>query len=238
MHSGESINVMQVKQSGNLIENGLYYNYMIESNTYNCEPIGKHSGKKQRIAHLTSNILNPFLICLALIILFSFKSATSTSEAIKWASIATGLGILPVFLVIVYLLRHGKLDDFFIAAREKRTKIYLLSCITAGAGCITLAILGAPAILVAGFVTGISTAIIFALINLWWKISLHTAIVAASATILVILYGWIAAATVTLVPLTAWSRIELECHSLKQTISGAVLAALIVVLLFQPLSMI
>jgi hypothetical protein len=211
---------------------------MIETNTYTCESIGKRSGKKQKIAHLTSNILNPFLICLALIILFSFKSSTSTSEAIKWACIATGLGILPVFLVIIYLLRHGKLDDFFIAAREQRTKIYILACLSAGAGCITLALLHAPAILVAGFITGVSTAIIFALINLWWKISLHTAIVAASATIMVILYGWVASATVALVPLTAWSRIELECHSLKQTISGAILATLMVILLFQPLSMI
>lgn len=211
---------------------------MIDTNTIDHEPIGKHSVIKQKIANLTSNILNPFLICLALIILFSFKSAVSTSEAIKWALIATGLGILPVFLVIIYLLRHGKLDDFFIAAREQRTKIYLLSCLSAGAGCVTLALLHAPAILVAGFITGVSTAMIFALINLWWKISLHTAIVAASATIMVILYGWVATATVALVPLTAWSRIELECHSLKQTISGAILATLMVILLFQPLSMI
>ena len=211
---------------------------MIDSNTFDHEPLDKPSGKRQRIANLTSNILNPFLLCLALIVLFSFKSTASTSEAIKWASISTGLGLLPVFLVILYLLRQGKLDDFFIAAREQRTRIYIIGCVSAAAGCITLALLGAPNILVAGFVTGVSTAIIFAIINLWWKISLHTAIVAASATILVMIFGWIAAASVALVPLTAWSRIELECHSLRQTISGALLATLLVFALFQPLAMV
>ncbi|HEY94181.1 MAG TPA: hypothetical protein G4O15_04525 [Dehalococcoidia bacterium] len=211
---------------------------MIDSNTFDHEPINKPSGKRQRIANLTSNILNPFLLCLALIILFSFNSTASTSEAIKWASISTGLGIMPVFLVIVYLLRQGKLDNFFIAAREQRTRIYVIGCLSATAGCITLALLGAPDILVAGFITGVSTAFVFAFINLWWKISLHTAIVAASATILVMLYGWIAAGAVALVPLTAWSRIELECHSLTQTISGAFLATLLVFLLFQPLAMV
>jgi membrane-associated phospholipid phosphatase len=211
---------------------------MIDSNTYDHEPLVKPSGKRQRIANLTSNILNPFLLCLALIVLFSFKSAASTSEAIKWASISTGLGLLPVFLVIIYLLRQGKLDDFFIAAREQRTKIYFIGCLSAAAGCVTLALLEAPDILIAGFVTGVSTAVVFAVINLWWKISLHTAIVAASVTIMVMIFGWIAAASAVLVPLTAWSRIELEYHSFKQTVSGALLATLIVFALFQPLAMI
>ncbi|UCD08711.1 MAG: phosphatase PAP2 family protein [Dehalococcoidales bacterium] len=211
---------------------------MIDSSTFDHEPLSEPSGKRQRIANLTSNIFNPFLLCLALIVLLSFKSAGSTPEAIKWALISTGLGILPVFMVIIYLLRQGKLDDFFIAAREQRTKIYIIGCLSAAAGCITLALLGAPTVLVAGFITGVSTAIVFAIINLWWKISLHTAIVAASATILVMIFGWIAAASVALVPLTAWSRIELECHSLTQTVGGALLATLLVFFLFQPLAMI
>ncbi len=210
---------------------------MINSNTFDHDPIGKHPGRRQRIASLTSNILNPFLLCLALIMLFSFSSTASAPEAIKWASISTGLGLLPVFLVIIYLLRQGKLDDFFIAAREQRTRIYVIGCLSAAAGCTTLVLLGAPEILVAGFITGVSTAFIFAFINLWWKISLHTAIVAASATILVMMYGWIAAGAVVLVPLTAWSRIELECHSITQTVSGALLATLLVFVLFEPLAM-
>ena len=71
-------------------------------------------------------------------------------------------------------------------------------------------------------------------INMWWKISVHTALVAASATVLVMLYGWVAAVTVALVPVTAWSRIELEYHSLAQAVTGAILAALIVVVVFYP----
>ncbi|MBN2239530.1 MAG: hypothetical protein JW712_07135 [Dehalococcoidales bacterium] len=210
---------------------------MIDLNTFDQEPIPKNSGLKLRIAHLTSNILNPFFLCVALIVMFSAQASASFSEAMKWALISTGLGILPVFLVIMYLLRNGKLDDFFIAAREQRTRIYILGMLSAGAGCITLILLDAPSILVAGFVTGISTAVIFALINLWWKISLHTAIIAAFSAILVMVFGWVAAWTVPLVPLTAWSRMELNCHSFKQTVSGAALAVLLVVFLFQPLAM-
>ena len=112
-----------------------------------------------------------------------------------------------------------------------------MGCLCASVSCITLAYLRAPSILVAAFATGLSTALIFTLINLWWKISLHTALVAASATVLVMLYGWAAAATVALVPLTAWARIELEYHSLTQVATGALLAALIVVVMFYPLAL-
>jgi len=44
----------------------------------------KHNDIRKRIASLTSNILNPFLLCLALIFIFAFTSTSSTPEAIKW----------------------------------------------------------------------------------------------------------------------------------------------------------
>jgi membrane-associated phospholipid phosphatase len=209
---------------------------MLNSQTFEPDPDSRPSGLRYRLAFLTSHVFNPFLICVGLIILFSARSSASFSEAVKWSLISAGIGLLPVFLVIIYLLRHGKVGDFFIAAREERHKIYIIGCLSAAAGSVVLALLDAPSTLVAGFATGTTTAIVFAIINLWWKISLHTAIVAASATILVFLYGWTASWTLITVPLTAWSRIELDCHSFKQTVGGAVLAAALVMILFPRLA--
>ncbi|MFC2070045.1 hypothetical protein ACFLTB_02580 [Chloroflexota bacterium] len=197
----------------------------------------KQTDTKKRIANLTSNVLNPFLLCLALIFLFSFISSASASEAMKWAGLSMAVSLLPVFLVIIYMIRNGKLDNFFISVRQQRTRIYLTGFLCASASCIVLSQLKAPPMLVAAFATGLSTVFIFTLINLWWKISIHTAIVAASATVLVLLYGWMAAASVALIPLAAWARIELEYHSLAQAISGALLAAVIVMVMFYPLAL-
>lgn len=192
---------------------------------------------KQRIANLTSNILNPFLISLAVILLFSFSSTTSTLEAIKWSLISMAVSIVPIFLVIIYLVHSGGLDAILTNARQQRTKIYLAAGLSAIAGYFILSYLKAPPILVAGFVAVLSMAVIFMLINLWWKISVHTGCIAASSMVLIMLYGWTAAATVPLVPLTAWARIELEHHSLAQAVTGAVLAALIAVVIFYPIAM-
>jgi membrane-associated phospholipid phosphatase len=69
-------------------------------------------------------------------------------------------------------------------------------------------------------------------INFLWKISLHTAFAAASVTVLTIQYGSIGALTAMLIPPIAWARIELEQHSLTQAVAGALLAGLIVVIVF------
>ncbi|MEK7354095.1 MAG: hypothetical protein AABZ77_06295 [Chloroflexota bacterium] len=209
---------------------------MTSSNRLEIQTEGRQSDTRQRIANLTSNILNPFLISLAVILLFSFSSSTSTLEAIKWSLIATAVSIVPVFLVVIYLIHNGGLDTIFANARQQRTKIYLAAGFSAIAGYFILSYLKAPPILVAGFTAVLSMVVIFMFINLWWKISVHTGCIAASSMVLVMLYGWTAAATVPLVPLTAWARVELERHSLAQAVTGAVLAAVIAVVVFYPVT--
>ncbi len=193
---------------------------------------------KKQIATLISNILNPFLVGLAVILLISFASAVNSRDALKWALVATALIILPIFMVVLYFLRTGRLDTFFVNMREQRTRIYLITTLCAVAGCVLLAYLHAPITLVAAVVTTLLITLIFMCINFWWKISLHTAIIAGSATALVILYGWngwSGMVTITLVPLTTWARVELKSHSFAQATTGALLAAVIVVAVFYPL---
>ncbi|MDO8568887.1 MAG: hypothetical protein Q7R57_09275 [Dehalococcoidales bacterium] len=194
-------------------------------------PINMIANKK-RVATLTTNILNPFLVGMGLITLLSFKSMPSTSDAIKWALTSIACSILPIFAVVIYLLHNNRLGNFFINARAERSKVYLLAGACSITGSIVLARLGAPPVLLATYIAGLLAIVIFMLINLMWKISVHTAFIAASATILIVMYGFVGAVGAALVPPTAWARIELEEHSLAQAVSGAVLAAVIVFVVF------
>ncbi|MFQ5997091.1 MAG: hypothetical protein ACE5KP_05655 [Dehalococcoidales bacterium] len=187
---------------------------------------------RKQLAKLTSNILNPYLVSLFVIILLSLDSTSSLSDAIKWSLILIAVTIMPVFSFIVYLSHQEKIEGIFIVARQQRNKFYLLAFICAVAGCLILLFGEAPLVLTATFVSALSAIIVFMGINLLWKISLHTAFAAGSVTVLTILYGSIGALTVMLVPPIAWARIELEHHSLAQTVAGALVAALIVVVVF------
>ncbi|MFC1897361.1 phosphatidic acid phosphatase [Chloroflexota bacterium] len=186
----------------------------------------------KRIANLTSDILNPFLLSIVLILLLSLEAASSTIDGVKWSLILIAISIVPVFSVIMYLVRNRRLESPFVVPHSQRTKIYLLAVICAGVGCIILSCFEVPPTLIATCVAGFSTLVAFMCVNLLWKISIHTALVAASVTILIILYGSIAAITVVLVPLMVWARIELKQHSLAQAVAGTLLAALIVFMVF------
>ena len=187
---------------------------------------------RERIANLTSSILNPFLVSLIAIFLLSFESTPSAIDALKWVLVLVAIGILPLFFAGIYLVRRGSLDSIFTSVRRQRTKLYLAAIVCAGVGYGVLLALKAPLMLEAAFATGLSAMVIFMGINLWWKMSLHTAFTAGLVTILIFVYGWIAAIAIVLVPMVAWARVELKYHSVAQAVAGALLAALIVIVAF------
>ena len=110
---------------------------------------------KKRIANLTSNILNPFLVSFAIVVLLSLQATATLSDALKWTLILVGISILPVFLVILYLVHSDRMDSIFINIRTERHKIYLLSCLCLVAGGLLLSYLRAPVTLIATVVAGL-----------------------------------------------------------------------------------
>ena len=187
---------------------------------------------KKRAARLVSIVLSPFLISIVVVILISCKFSASSFDAFKWSAIALTLSILPVFLIIVYLVRKKKLLNIFIDVRRQRHKIYLLAGVCSAVSCVVLYYLGAPLMLVAVFVAGLISVVVFMSINLRWKISVHTAFAAGTVTMVILLYGAAGAIAAVLLPIIGWSRIELEHHSPAQVAMGALISALIVVAVF------
>jgi len=187
---------------------------------------------REKIANIISRVLNPFLVSLVIILVLSFESMPGILDAIKWSLLLSVISIAPVYATIIYFVRVRRLGRHFVDIRRQRTKIYLIASLCALTDYLVLFWLDAPLLLMATFIAGLSAVITFMGINLWWKISLHSAFIAASVTLLVILYGGWAAVTVVLLPLVAWARIELAHHSVAQVAVGALLASLIVVTVF------
>lgn len=188
---------------------------------------------RKRLAKLISSIFNPFLVSFLVIILLAFHDTTGTAEALKWAAISLALSVLPVFVVVVYLARQGKLDGILVIPQEQRKGIYVLAAVLGAIGCAVLYFLGAPELLVATFCAGVVAVVIFMVINMFWKISLHAAFISGSATVLTVIYGMIGALSILLLLLVAWARIELKLHSPAQVAGGAALAAAIVIVTYQ-----
>lgn len=187
---------------------------------------------EKHIARLTSIIVNPFLVNTTLLLIISFKSADSTAEGVKWFLISVAVSTVPIFIIVLFLVRHNRVDSLFINVRTQRNKVYVLSSILMGIACAVLFFLKAPVMLIALFVAILLTGLAFAGVNRWWKISIHVASIAAAVTALVIIYGVVVAGTILLVPLVAWARVEMEHHSLAQVLAGGLLSSLILLLVF------
>ena len=82
---------------------------------------------RERIATLTSNVLNPFAVSVAAILLLAFESTPTAADALKWAGITAGVSVLPVLLTVIYQARTGRMSGILTATREQRTGIYVLS---------------------------------------------------------------------------------------------------------------
>jgi len=186
-----------------------------------------------RTARLVSYVLNPFLVTFVIIVLLALESSPGDLAASAgWAAALLVLSVLPVFFVVVYMVRRRKLESIISASRRQRTGIYILSSALGAIGCLVLWAVGAPQLLLTSFVAGFLAVLVFMVINLFWKISVHTGFVAAATTILVIVYGANGGLTLLLVPLIAWARIRLAAHSPAQVAAGALLSGGLVTLVF------
>ena len=183
---------------------------------------------RERLAKLASNILNPFLVSVVVIVVLAFQTASSTADAVKWVLIAIALSVLPVFIAVIYLVHRKRMDGFFANPREQRNDVYILASVLGAIGCGILWYVKAPELLTVSFTAGLISIVIFMAINRFWKISLHTAFTAASVAVLIIVYGATAAWTCVFLPLVGWARIELKQHSFTQVIVGGLLAVTIV----------
>ena len=65
------------------------------------------------------------------------------------------------------------------------------------------------------------------LVTLGWKISIHTAVAAGAAVILVLVFGPPLLALSPVVGLIGWSRVEIGDHTPAQVAMGAVLGAVV-----------
>jgi membrane-associated phospholipid phosphatase len=186
----------------------------------------------ERLAKITTVVLNPFLVSLILLVMLAFESTMGIADAFKWLAISIALSVLPTFVFVIYMVRMKRLDGLFENPRNQRNLVYLLAVVLGITGAVILYYANAPRLLFVTFVAGLSAMVIFMLINMYWKISLHTGFIAAAAAVLIIVYGAQAAWSVLLVPLVGWARLKRKMHSFMQVTCGIVLAAGTVVIVF------
>jgi membrane-associated phospholipid phosphatase len=179
--------------------------------------------RRLRVARLVGELLSPPPIIVGLALIVAWDSSPTPGMAIVWGGIAAVFASVLPYAIILGGVRRGRLSDKNISLREERIRFGVVAITSILIGLAVLAAFDAPAELVAllaSIVVGVACGWV---ITLWWKISVHAAIAAGAATVLMLVLGPALLAAWPLVGVIAWSRVQVGDHTAGQVIAGVAL---------------
>jgi membrane-associated phospholipid phosphatase len=179
--------------------------------------------RRLRVARLVGELLSPPLILVVLALVVAWDSSPTPGAAVVWGTIAAVFASVLPYALILRGVRRGRLADRNISVREQRIGFGIVAFSSILTGLAVLAAFGAPAEMVALLASvAVGVACGWA-ITLWWKISVHAAIAAGAATVLLLVYGPGLLVAWPLVALVAWSRVQVGDHTPAQVLAGVAL---------------
>lgn len=128
-------------------------------------------------------------------------------------------------LYIVYLYHRGRVSDPHLNVRSERFRPLVAALLTSSLSLGLLYSISAPRLLVLLAALNLIQLVLFLGITLRWKISAHCTAVASLAVLGFYLLGLTCSWLLAVVPVMAWARIYLGCHTPAQTMAGAILGA-------------
>jgi membrane-associated phospholipid phosphatase len=183
--------------------------------------------RRLRMARLVGKLLSPPPILVVLALVVAWDSSPTPATAILWGGIAAlSASVLP-YALILRGVRRGRLTDKNISLREQRIRFGVVAITSILLGLAVLAAFSAPAEMVAlqaAVAVGVACGWV---ITWWWKISVHAAIAAGAATVLVLVFGTALLAAWALVAVIAWSRVQVGDHTTAQVLAGVALGVVV-----------
>ncbi|MBX0329073.1 PAP2 family protein [Oscillochloris sp. ZM17-4] len=204
---------------------------MTQQNDLTAEALrrGAVPGRGYAIARTISQIFHPVILSIISIFIVGLMGVAPTMHGLGWAALCTLIQVLPPTIFFSIRLRQGAYTDDDVSVRSQRNELYLFGMATVLAGVGLLSFLGAPTPLVALLASAALLNGTSWLINLFWKISIHSAGIGSCATIAALyskplgLLLWVCALSL------GWARVRTRNHTPMQVAAGLALACACVV---------
>jgi membrane-associated phospholipid phosphatase len=180
------------------------------------------------VARAISQILHPVVLSLVSIFVVGLFAVTAQNRGLYWAAFCALLQVVPPTIFFTIRLRQGAYSDEDISQRHQRNELYIFGFLTVLVGIGVLAMMDAPRIFVALLISAALINVLCWLINLFWKISVHSASMGSCATLATLfvppfgIFMWLCAIVLS------WARVRTRNHSPLQVVAGMALASLCV----------
>lgn len=174
---------------------------------------------KKIFAEVVSRVLDPvWEIPVAILVAIAF----AVKEGLRWRFLGVLLFIDAIVPMIFFLtmLYHKQLSNWDMDKRSQRLPIYLFTLVCHLGGLWLAHELGRVE-LVRVLSVFYSVAIIFFLVTMKWKMSLHAGVNAGLITTINIFYGWHLWWLYGALCLVMWARVYQKHHTWAQVVAGA-----------------
>ncbi|MCA0456738.1 MAG: hypothetical protein LCI00_22385 [Chloroflexi bacterium] len=181
-----------------------------------------------RWARVISNLLSPPMVWATLVFFIAFHFAENRLQGLMWALTYGILVCLMPILYIAWRVRRGKISDIHMKERQERIIPFAVSIGCAILAWVVLRMMNAPSILpLIAAITLVELAVML-LITFAWQISMHAMSISVAVVATGIVFGAAPALAVSpLLPIVGAARLRLERHTLAQVIAGAIVGAII-----------
>lgn len=187
---------------------------------------------KKDLSYWVSIIFSPPIVAGILILGYAYKIALSKTEFWFWGGMTLlwSIGLPSLFILGGYL--QGKYSDLHLERREDRFWPFFMGIVGTSVAVWILIKSNAPFQYVVLMISALINQIVFSIITLGWKISIHVAVLTAACISAIYLNGWSAIISLATIPLVMWARLERKKHTPKQAIGGMIVALLVTITVF------
>ncbi len=195
-----------------------------ESEPAMIAPVASRSSKQVYVARYISAILSPIVVSLPFVVLVALYKIQDILMACIYAGIVLFFLSFGPMVYILIGVRKGTFTDIDVSVRSQRTGPFLFGIVSALAGLFTLFFIHGPKNLETLLLITVVSGAVMMFVTLWWKISIHASSLAAAATVLTALYGYVTLLTFVLLVAVCWSRVVLRRHTLGQVVAGSLVS--------------
>ncbi len=188
---------------------------------------------KDKLALLISVVLSPFVLAPVFLYILCVKFSASNQDFIRYLGITVFFSTVVPLLNACIAVKLKLISDIHVADLKQRKEPFIVGLISMLMGTGTLYLVKAPMEFIYLGVVMTATGIIFFLVSLYWKISMHLAIMTGMITTLAIMVDVQYGSALFLLPALIWARIHRKRHSFYQGLAGILLAFACIFILFK-----
>ena len=175
------------------------------------------------LAVFVSKFVSPPIVAIVAAVCFSLWSPIGLGLLQPSSSILICFSLLAFFpfLPVLYFYRKNVVD-LDISKKEMRTPFFVIAAAFYSIAAIIFFVTNTT-ILFSLAASYAFVTIILLLVNMFWKVSVHSAGVAGPIFALVFVFGFMALPLSLMIILVSWSRIKLKKHTFTQTFVGSLI---------------